>query len=262
VPLVPPATAPTPITAPEDATVFTLPEFAPPFDFLKTQLGPTMGSAVAPVQNVADSCDTQQQTSTGLAYWRCDTNVVAFAADPDGLLHWAWLNDGLVSWASPSVDPPPDAVAVAPASADVGPNDQSCVIPDTTELTACPISNGMSVTGFIQSSGESNAYRFDVGSSNMSVTADLTTLPADYDLYLADASGNILGQSVNEGTTPEEIQSVLGPGTYYLFVHSDPARTFDPDNPYTLQLNVVAPDAQPTTALDQPLSGAALSDEP
>src|SRR5262249_10902690 len=101
--------------------------------------------------------------------------------------------------------------------------------------------------------GQSNAYRFDISGDNMSVTADLTTLPADYDLYLADASGSVLGQSVQEGTTPEEIRSVLGPGTYYLFVHSDPARTFDPNDPYTLQLTVAPPDAPPNIATtDQP----------
>jgi hypothetical protein len=215
-----------------------------------------MGSAIAPVESTPESCDTQQQTSTGLAYWRCSTNTVAFVADPDGVLHWAWVNDALVSWEGDSVDPPTDALVVAPSSADTSAG-QTCVIPNTSEQTACPIAtDGTATAGYIQSSGQSNAYRFDVTSDNTSITADLTTLPADYDLYLADGSGSLLGQSVQEGTTPEEIQSVLGPGTYYLFVHSDPARTFDPDNPYTLQLSVGAPGAQPTTAatggVDQP----------
>jgi hypothetical protein len=248
-PLIPPASAPAAAPSPDDSGAVSLPDFVPPFDVLKTQLGPTMGSAIEPVESEADTCDTQQRTSTGLAYWRCSTNVVAFAADPDGLLHWAWVNNVLVSWAGDSPDPPPDALVVAPSSAGDGSADgHLCVLPNTSEVTACPISDGMAVPGFIQASGQTNAYRFEIGSQMMSVTADLTSLPADYDLYLADATGAILGQSVNEGTTPEEIQSMLGTGTYYLFVHSDPARAFDPEDPYTLQLTVLAPDAQPNGA--------------
>jgi hypothetical protein len=244
-----------PATSPDDVDTPVLPDFGPPFDFLKTQLGPTMGSALEEVETVPDSCDTQQRTSTGLAYWRCSTNVVAFAADPDGLSHWAWLDNALVSWTSDSPDPPPDALVVAPAAAAAPSDDQVCVVPDTNLVTACPISDGMVVPGYIEASGQTNSYRFEVGNQIMSVTADLTNLPADYDLYLADATGAILGESVNEGTTPEEIQSMLGPGTYYVFVHSDPARAFDSADPYTLQLSVLAPDAQPTgastSALDQ-----------
>jgi hypothetical protein len=248
VPLIPPATAPVVAPSPDTSDVSALPDFGPPFDFLKTQLGPTMGSALEPVENVPDSCDTQQRTSTGLAYWRCSTNVVAFAADPDGLSHWAWVDNALVSWVSDSADPPADALVVAPASAAAPSDDQVCLVPDTSLVTACPLSGGMAVPGYIEASGQTNSYRFDIGSQIMSVTADLTNLPADYDLYLADATGAILGESVNEGTTPEEIQSLLGPGTYFLFVHSDPARAFDPGDPYTLQLTVLAPDAQPTGA--------------
>jgi hypothetical protein len=235
-------------TTADESGAPSLPEFEPPYDFLDTQLGPTMGSAIEPVQTSPDSCDTQQRTSTGLAYWRCSTNIVAFAADPDGLQHWAWVNDALVSWAGDSADPPPDAIVVSPASASAPADNYTCVLPATTELTACPISDGAAVAGYIEASGQTNTYRFDIDRQGVTVTADLMTLPADYDLYLATADGTILGQSAQEGTAPEEIQTLLGPGTYYLFVHSDPARSFDPNNPYTLQLSVLAPNASPNGA--------------
>jgi len=107
--------------------------------------------------------------------------------------------------------------------------------------SGCPLSNGMAVNGYVEAAGQTNTYRFDVGASSMEVTADLTQLPADYDLYLADAQGNMIDSSVQEGLTPEHIDDVLGPGSYYLFVHSDPGRPFDPDNPYILRLSLAAP---------------------
>jgi hypothetical protein len=74
----------------------------------------------------------------------------------------------------------------------------------------------------------------------MHVTADLTELTADYDLYLSDGTGAMLANSVQEGTAPEEVDTMLAPGTYYLFVHSDPGRSFDGQNPYRLHLSVAA----------------------
>ena len=68
------------------------------------------------------------------------------------------------------------------------------------------------------------------------------------DLYLADGQGNVIDASVQEGLTPEHLDDVLGPGTYYLFVHSDPGRPFDPDNAYLLHLSLAAPCT--TTAAD------------
>lgn len=244
VPLVPPTAQP----APDPSTAgisLSPPEFVLGFAFLKQQLGPTMGSPIEAEHGSVDSCDTQQRTSTGLAYWRCTTNTLSFAADPDGLVHWAWL-DQLVTWRGENPDPQDDAVAVASFSTTLHSPADACVIAGTSQATACPLTDGMSLAGYIQSSGQSNAYRFDVAGPNMRVTADLTTLPADYDLYLVDAFGSSLGESVHEDVTPEQIDTLLGPGTYFLFVHSDPGRTFDGDNPYTVHLSVAPADG--TTA--------------
>jgi hypothetical protein len=227
--------------APTDAGGGSPPEFVLGFAFLKQQLGPTMGSPLEAEHGSPDSCDTQQRTTTGLAYWRCSTNTMSFAADPDGLVHWAWL-DQLVTWRGADADPPDDAIAVASSAATLRPVDEACIGAD-----ACPLANGVSMDGYIQSSGQSNAYRFDVAGPSMHVTADLINLPADYDLYLVDAAGSALDQSVHEDVVPEEIDTMLGPGTYYLFVHSDPGRPFDGNNPYTLHLSL-APGAAAAAA--------------
>jgi hypothetical protein len=236
VPAIPAPALPGPVV-PTDANGGSPPEFVLGFAFLKQQLGPTMGTPLEAEHGVTDSCDTQQLTSTGLAYWRCSTNTMTFAADPDGLVHWAWL-DQLVTWRGEAADPPADAVAVASSATTLRPLDDACI-----SANACTLANGVSMDGYIESSGQSNAYRFDVAGPSMHVTADLTNLPADYDLYLVDAAGAALEQSIHEDVAPEEIDTMLGPGTYYLFVHSDPGRPFDGDNPYTLHLSVLPANA-------------------
>jgi bacillolysin/thermolysin len=137
---------------------------------------------------------------------------------------------------------------VAPAAGTPRPVDESCFLPGTTQESACPLTNDMTLNGYIQASGQTNTYRFEVGSTNMHVTADLTSLPADYDLYLVDINGSVLSQSIQEGLSSEEVDTVLDPGTYYLFVHSDPGRVFDANNPYTIHLTL-APSAPPAAGL-------------
>jgi hypothetical protein len=79
------------------------------FADLRARLGDVMGDAVENEHSTPDpaSCDTQQLTTTGLAFWRCSTNAMTFAAFPDGLHHWALIDDQIVEWVGPSADPPP-----------------------------------------------------------------------------------------------------------------------------------------------------------
>jgi hypothetical protein len=231
VPVIPAPTSPpaidasTPLAAP--------PQFVLGFAQLKQQLGPLMGDPLEDEHSSPDSCDTQQRTTNGLAYWRCSTNVMSFAAAPDGQFHWAWLGK-IISWRGDSPDPPADAVAAT----QIDLLQQACLAALNTNSAGCELADGMSVVGFIGDAGQTNTYRFDVGETLTHVTADLTQLPADYDLYLADGQGTILGTSAQEGLTPEEIDTMLGPGAYYLFVHSDPGRPVDGVDPYTLQLSL------------------------
>jgi hypothetical protein len=236
-PLPPPPATVVPSSSPAGGYRFEL-----GFAVLKSLLGSVMGDPIEGEHGAADGCDTQQATTTGLAYWNCSTGLLAFTAAPDGLHHWAWLDDRLTEWVGPSAVPPagPNTAAAEPAAAPV------CLQPGDRPSNACPIADGATVTGFILGSGSTTAYRFDVPAPDTDVVAQLSDLPADYDLYLADATNALVGQSVLEGTTPRSIELVLPQGTYYLYVHSDPARDVDPDNPYTLHLALTP--AGPATA--------------
>lgn len=206
------------------------PQFVAGFAMLKQQLGPIMGRPLEDEQPSPDSCDTQQRTDTGLAYWRCSTDLMSFVA-ADGEFHWAW-NGQVVSWRGATPDPPIDAVALSAGDL------QADVCLSILSDSGCPLSDGMSVIGYIEAAGQTNTYHFDVSEASMDVVADLTQLPADYDLYLADSAGNVIDASVQEGVNPEHLDDLLGPGSYYLFVHADPGRPFDPDGPYSLHLAV------------------------
>jgi hypothetical protein len=76
------------------------------FAQLKSALGDVMGSPIENEHGNPDNCDTQQTTTTGLAYWRCSNNLLTFAALPDGLHHWALVDGRVVEWTGASPEPP------------------------------------------------------------------------------------------------------------------------------------------------------------
>jgi hypothetical protein len=95
----------TPLTvapAPPDKPV----AFVMGFAAFRERVGEAMGSPLENEHGTAANCDTVQQTTTGLAYWRCSTNSMTFAALPDGLHHWALLDGNLIEWVGPTPDPP------------------------------------------------------------------------------------------------------------------------------------------------------------
>jgi hypothetical protein len=241
-----PSTNPAPATgAPPPLVVGAaqIPRFVLGFAFLKDQLGPIMGVPLEAEHGSPDSCDTRQRTSTGLAYWRCSINAMAFAAAPDGLHHWAWTGR-LVSWVGTSPEPPPDAQMVVPLVVTATSPDASCATPAVGPVVACAIESGLTLPGYIREAGQTDAYRFAIRSSTMHVLARLSDLPADYDLYLTDEGGSVLGESVTDGTAPEEIDTTLGAGVYYLYVHNDPSRPFDDSSPFEIHLEL-GPDQTP-----------------
>jgi hypothetical protein len=210
------------------------------FAFLHQQLGAIMGDPVQNEQTNLDSCDTQQKTTTGIAYWRCATGILSFVADPDGLHHWAWVDGQLVEWTGPSADPPAASEA-APSSVDLTAPWPACVEPNDGPDSACVLLDGMSLSGFIRETSGTRAYRVDIVDPTAHLLAALTDLPADYDLYLADPAGDVLAQSVQEGTTPEFLDLTVPTGTYYVYVHVDPGRDFDPEGPFWLHLSLAIP---------------------
>jgi hypothetical protein len=72
---------------------------------LKAALGASMGDPLECERAVDDRGDTQQNTTTGLAYYRKHANVVCFTTGWD---HWARRADGVVHWTGEAVDPPGD----------------------------------------------------------------------------------------------------------------------------------------------------------
>lgn len=80
------------------------PVFVLGFAELKRQVGAPMGEPLECERANPRTGDTEQRTSTGLAYYRRTTNLVAFT---DGWRHWALTENGLVTWEGDSPDPPP-----------------------------------------------------------------------------------------------------------------------------------------------------------
>jgi hypothetical protein len=81
-------------------------------------------------------------------------------------------------------------------------------------------------------------YRFEVAGGRSWVHAELTNLPADFDLEVQTADGDAILGSHNDGTFPEAVDLALDPGTYYLLIHSLVAASNN-DQPYQLGLSMV-----------------------
>jgi hypothetical protein len=219
--------------------------FAMSDDFvdLRLTLGSLIGDPVEDEQNTpgSDGCDNdEQRTSTGLVYRRCGVGMPTFVADPDGLYHWAWSGDRVAAWIGPQLDPPDIAMELP-----------VCIGPASDPGSACPLLMNLPVAGFLRDGGDTDAYRFSVASESTGIMADLTDLPADYDLYLVDAYGGILDQSTQEGTASEHVEGSLPEGTYYLYVHVDSGRDPDPTRPYSLRLS-----QRPQQAAEPSLTGS------
>ena len=73
------------------------------------------------------------------------------------------------------------------------------------------------VKGTLSPANDQDYYRFVI-SAGGSISISLTTLPANYDLKLYNASGNKLAESKKSGTTNELITKTLAAGTYYAQV--------------------------------------------
>jgi len=108
--------APTQVPARQPATVpvpqpsVCTPRFQGGIASLKGALGATMGEALECERVVDEDGNTQQKTTTGLAYYRKQLNVACFTTGWD---HWALVERGVVHWVGEAVDPPSDAVLVS-----------------------------------------------------------------------------------------------------------------------------------------------------
>jgi len=89
------------------AAAFCSPGESPAFSMgvadLKQVVGDAMGSPVECEHLAADSGDSIQETTTGLAVFNRATNTATFT---DGWRHWALTQAGLVTWEGTQADPP------------------------------------------------------------------------------------------------------------------------------------------------------------
>lgn len=113
-----------------------------------------------------------------------------------------------------------------------------CNEPNDEPAVACGLTVGEPIQSTIDRTGDVDLFRFVVGGSGGRTAIDLTELPADYDLYLIDDNGSVLGQSVREGPAAEALVLSLRPGTYFVVVQADPGRAIDASRPYTLRVTL------------------------
>ena len=84
------------------------PTFLGTLGSLKLRLGARMGDAADCERPIDEAGNTQQLTTTGLAYYRHRLNVAAFT---NGWDHWALIETQVVHWTGQAVDPPATAAA-------------------------------------------------------------------------------------------------------------------------------------------------------
>ena len=104
-----PTPSPSPRPAPGACTA-ARPTFVGGMAALRSSLGANMGDPIECERSVDDQGDTQQNTTTGLAYYRRQLNMASFTTGWD---HWGSRDGGLIHWTGDAVDPPADASPVS-----------------------------------------------------------------------------------------------------------------------------------------------------
>src|SRR5258708_18652493 len=96
------AASPPPVAT--DACTAATPRFVQGTAALKAGVGASMGEPIECERVVDEAGDTEQRTTTGLAYYRARSNTAAFT---NGWDHWARTPAGIVRWAGDDLEPPP-----------------------------------------------------------------------------------------------------------------------------------------------------------
>jgi hypothetical protein len=86
-----------------------------------------------------------------------------------------------------------------------------------TMAGAASIPLNTDVKGLINPSGDDDYYQFTITTGG-TITLTLTTLPANYDLKLYNASGSKKGESKKNGTNNESITKTVTAGSYFALV--------------------------------------------
>jgi len=104
-----PSPAASPLPARTEECNAASPRFVHGAASLKAALGAPMGEPVECERVIDPAGNTEQTTTTGLAYYRAQSNTAAFT---NGFEHWALTPTGLVHWTGDEVEPPPNAERV------------------------------------------------------------------------------------------------------------------------------------------------------
>jgi hypothetical protein len=99
-------------------------------------------------------------------------------------------------------------------------------------------------TGRLCPPGDEDWYQFTLsGAASVAVSAGLSNLPADYDLYLYGPSGQVVMASVNSGTASEQINyTATALGAYLLRIKGKFGSEFHAAQAYQLQLGLTGAD--------------------
>ncbi|WP_186579888.1 M4 family metallopeptidase [Aquibacillus kalidii] len=81
-----------------------------------------------------------------------------------------------------------------------------------------PLTSGKTYQSFISTTTDEDFFKFNANSGN-NVRINLSNLPDDYDVYLYNSGGSLVGSSENARTRSETINhSISQSGTYYVLV--------------------------------------------
>jgi hypothetical protein len=90
---------------------------------------------------------------------------------------------------------------------------------NNTQAASKAITPGTSIRALICASGDIDFFSFTNTSAAPHIRVQLSTLPADYDLFLYNSAGTLINKSENGSTTSESITYNNAPvGTYYVRV--------------------------------------------
>ena len=98
-----PSASPAAATVQSDVCTAAAPRYVLAMARLQARLGADMGAPTECERVVDASGNTEQKTTTGLAYYRASLNTPVFT---NGVEHWALTADGLVHWTSDDLEPP------------------------------------------------------------------------------------------------------------------------------------------------------------
>ncbi|HPP62002.1 MAG TPA: phospholipase D-like domain-containing protein [Anaerolineales bacterium] len=110
-------------------------------------------------------------------------------------------------------------------------------IPNAPGLVSVTSQNNINLRYFLSPSGDEDWFRFFVPRASQ-LEIHLTSLPANYDLYVYNAAGQLLGSSVKEKKAAEVVKINNATSGYYYVRIVGFSGAWNGANPYQLRFNV------------------------